>query len=37
MGFKLEELPIKKQLKKADKIIENLMKKQALFALLKCK
>lgn len=35
-GFKLEEIPIKKKLRKADLIITNLMKKQALFALKRC-
>lgn len=35
-GFKLEEIPIKKKLRKADLIITNLMKKQALFALRRC-
>lgn len=37
MGFRLEELPIKKQFKRADQIVTTLMKKQALFALLSCK
>ena len=32
-GFSLEELPIRKRLRKADLIITTLMKKQALFAL----
>lgn len=34
MGFKLEEMPIKKKLKRADHIIGTLMKRQALFALM---
>ena len=36
-GFKLEELPIRKQFRRADQIIEKLMKKQALFALARCR
>lgn len=32
-GFKLEELPIKKKLRKADLIITTLLKKQALYVL----
>jgi hypothetical protein len=37
MGFRLEELPIKKQFRRADYLVTNLMKKQAFFALLSCK
>lgn len=36
-GFKLEEMPIKKKFRRADQILTTLMKKQALFALFRCK
>lgn len=36
-GFKLQEMPIRKKFRKADQIIATLLKKQAMFALMRCK
>ena len=37
IGFKLEELPVRKQLRRADLIITRLMKKQVMFMLSRVK